>query len=114
MAQTLVNLRMDEDVKKSMEETCKELGITMSAAFNMFARKMSREKRIPFEVSIDPFYSESNMKYLKKVIKDIESGKAKLVEHELMEDDEWDYSGKNKPGKIIAIGKYKTKRLWKD
>ncbi len=88
MAQTLVNLRMDEDVKKSMEETCKELGITMSAAFNMFARKMSREKRIPFEVSIDPFYSESNMKYLKKVIKDIESGKAKLVEHELMEDDE--------------------------
>ena len=88
MAQTLVNLRMDEDVKKSMEETCKELGITMSAAFNMFARKMCREKRIPFEVSIDPFYSESNMKYLKKVIKDIESGKAKLVEHELMEDDE--------------------------
>ena len=88
MAQTLVNLRMDEDVKKSMEETCKELGITMSAAFNMFARKMSLEKRIPFEVSIDPFYSESNMKYLKKVIKDIESGKAKLVEHELMEDDE--------------------------
>lgn len=88
MAQTLVNLRMDEDVKKSMEETCKELGITMSAAFNMFARKMIREKRIPFEVSIDPFYSESNMKYLKKVIKDIESGKAKLIEHELMEDDE--------------------------
>ena len=75
MAQTLINLRIDEDVKKSMEETCKELGITMSAAFNIFARKMSREKRIPFEVSVDPFYTESNMKALSKSIKQLEEGK---------------------------------------
>ena len=75
MAQTLINVRIDEDVKKSMEEICKELGITMSAAFNIFARKVSREKRIPFEVSIDPFYSESNMKALNKSIKELKSGK---------------------------------------
>ena len=75
MAQTLVNVRMDEEVKISMEETCKELGITMSTAFNIFARKMSREKRIPFEVSIDPFYSENNMKAIKESIKQLEEGK---------------------------------------
>jgi DNA-damage-inducible protein J len=75
MAQTLINIRIDEDVKKSMEETCKELGITMSAAFNIFAKKMSREKRIPFEVSIDPFYSESNMKAIEKSIKQANEGK---------------------------------------
>lgn len=75
MAQTLVNVRMDEEVKRSMEETCKELGITMSTAFNIFARKMSREKRIPFEVSIDPFYSENNMKAIKESIKQLEEGK---------------------------------------
>lgn len=75
MAQTLVNVRMDEEVKRSMEETCKELGITMSTAFNIFARKMSREKRIPFEVSIDPFYSEDNMKAIKESIKQLEEGK---------------------------------------
>ena len=46
-----------------------------------------KEKRIPFEITADPFYSESNMKYLEKVIADIESGKAKLVEHDLIE--EW-------------------------
>lgn len=74
MSQALINIRIDEDVKKSMEETCKELGITMSAAFNIFARKMSREKRIPFEVSIDPFYSESNIKALKESIKQLEEG----------------------------------------
>lgn len=75
MAQTLVNVRMDEEVKRSMEETCKELGITMSTAFNIFARKMSREKRIPFEVSIDPFYSENNIKAIKESIKQLEEGK---------------------------------------
>ena len=75
MAQTLVNVRMDEEVKRSMEETCKELGITMSTAFNIFARKMSRENRIPFEVSIDPFYSENNIKAIKESIKQLEEGK---------------------------------------
>ncbi len=64
MSQTLINVRIDEDIKKNMEEICKELGITMSAAFNIFARKMTRERRIPFEVSIDPFYSNSNIKAL--------------------------------------------------
>ena len=85
MSQTLINVRIDEDVKKSMEETCKELGITMSAAFNIFARKMSREKRIPFEVSIDPFYSESNIKALKESMKELEDGKVVVKTMEELE-----------------------------
>ena len=75
MAQTLINIRIDEDIKKNMEETCKELGLTMSAAFNIFARKMCREKRIPFEVSIDPFYSNTNMKALEESKKQLDAGK---------------------------------------
>ena len=62
MAFVNVNFRMDEDLKKQMEITCKELGLNMSTAFNIFAKKMTRESRIPFEVSYDPFYSESNIK----------------------------------------------------
>ncbi len=58
MAQTMINFRMDEELKKSMEETCKDLGLSMTTAFTIFAKKMTREKRIPFEVSVDPFYSE--------------------------------------------------------
>lgn len=91
MAQTLVNVRMDEEVKRSMEETCKELGITMSTAFNIFARKMCREKRIPFEVSIDSFYSESNIQTLKNSIKELEKGKVvkkSLDELEAMADEQ--------------------------
>ena len=86
MAQVMINFRMDEELKKSMEETCKDLGLSMTTAFTIFAKKMTREKRIPFEVSIDPFYSESNMTYLRTVVEDIESGKAVLAEHELIED----------------------------
>ena len=88
MAQTMVNLRMDEDLKKNMESTCKELGMNMSTAFIIFAKKVAREKRIPFDVSVDPFYSEENMKRLEKIISDIDSGKTKLVEHDLIEVDE--------------------------
>lgn len=86
MAQAMINFRMDEELKKNMEETCKDLGLSMTTAFTIFAKKMTREKRIPFDVSVDPFYSESNMTYLKKVIDDIESGKEVLVERELIED----------------------------
>lgn len=75
MAQTLVNFRIDETTKKQMEQICNELGITMSTAFNIFAKKVIREKRIPFDVSIDPFYSESNMKALSKSIKELEEDK---------------------------------------
>ena len=34
----------------------------------------------------ESFYAEANMRYLDRVIEDIESGKAKLTEHELIED----------------------------
>jgi len=59
----------------------------MTAAFTIFAKKVSREKRIPFEISADPFYSESNMRYLENVVAAINSGKANLVEHNLIEVD---------------------------
>lgn len=86
MAQSMVNFRMDSDLKLSMEQTCKEMGISMTAAFTMFATKVSREKRIPFEINADPFYSEANIKYLTKVLSEIDSGKATLVQHDLIED----------------------------
>ena len=59
----------------------------MTAAFTIFAKRVSREKRIPFEISADPFYSENNMRYLENVVAAINSGKANLVEHNLIEVD---------------------------
>ena len=82
MPQVLVNIRMDEVLKKDMEKTCQELGMNMTTAFTVFAKKMSREKRIPFEVSIDPFYSDSNMARIKESIAQLNEGQtvAKTME----------------------------------
>ncbi|MDO4289506.1 MAG: type II toxin-antitoxin system RelB/DinJ family antitoxin [Eubacterium sp.] len=85
MAQSMINFRMDEDLKKRMEQTCKSMGLTMTAAFTMFATKVTREQRIPFEITGDPFYSEENIAVLEKRIADLESGKSTLKEHELIE-----------------------------
>ena len=82
-----VNFRMDPDLKRSMEEVCAEMGLSMSAAFTMFAKKVGREYRIPFEVSADPFYSESNLRHLESVMQDVKAGKAHFAEHELIEVD---------------------------
>ena len=86
MAQAMINFRIDEKIKKEMEKICREMGMSMTTAFTIFATKVTKEKRIPFEITADPFYSESNMRYLEKVIADIESGKAKLVENDLIEE----------------------------
>ncbi len=87
MAQTMVNFRMDEDLKKNMEKVCSDMGLSMTAAFTLYAKKVTRERRIPFEISADPFYSESNIKHLEQVIEDINEGRAKLEEHDLVEVD---------------------------
>ena len=84
MAQTVnVNFRLDEEDKINMERACQDMGLSMSAAFTIFAKKVGRERRIPFEVSADPFYSSSNMEHLKRGVAALNAGKG--VEHELIE-----------------------------
>ena len=63
-----VNFKLDADTKKSMENVCSELGLSMTAAFTIFAKTVTRERRIPFDLTLnpDPFYSESNIRYLEK------------------------------------------------
>lgn len=82
-----VNFKLDSDVKKKMESACADMGLSMSAAFTIFAKKVGRERRIPFEISADPFYSESNIRHLEAILQDITNGKAHFAEHELIEVD---------------------------
>ena len=51
MAQVMVNFRIDENVKKQMEQACREMGLSMTTAFTIFATKVGKEKRIPFEIT---------------------------------------------------------------
>ena len=90
MAQATLSIRVDSDDKKKFETFCNETGLNVSVAVNMFMKKVIREQKIPFEVSIDPFYSVENMARLQKSIDDVRTGKATLKEHELIEVDEWE------------------------
>ena len=46
MAQTNVNIRMDENLKQQFDCLCNELGLTMTAAVNIFAKAMVRRQGI--------------------------------------------------------------------
>ena len=50
MANINVTIRMDEKLKLQSEELFKDLGLSFSAAINMFIKQSVREQRIPFEI----------------------------------------------------------------
>lgn len=87
MAQAMVNFRMDEDLKREMEQTCKKMGLTLTSAFTMFATKVTREQRIPFEIVADPFYSRENIRRLEAAVADAKAG-LHMTEHDLIKTDE--------------------------
>lgn len=80
---TQINIRVDDEVKRDAEVTLDAIGLSMSTAINIFLKKVAREKRIPFELTAEPFYSDSNMRYLENIMRDVKEGKAKFAEHEL-------------------------------
>ena len=73
MAQTTLSVRMDDSLKSDFDKVCNELGLSMTTAITMLAKKMTREKRLPFEVSVDPFSSEENLARLRRSIAQMES-----------------------------------------
>lgn len=75
MAQTTINVRIDENTKHQLEKFCDETGFTISSLFNVFSKTVVREQRIPFEIQLDPFFSKTNMEAIKKSIKEINEGK---------------------------------------
>ena len=50
MADIMVNFTIDESLKKSVEFACQDMGLSIDEAFTLFARKISKDKRMPFDV----------------------------------------------------------------
>ena len=78
MAETTnLNIRIDRKLKEQAEAFFSELGLNMSSAFNIFVRQSLRQRKIPFELSVeaDPFYSSANMAVLRQSIKEAKEGK---------------------------------------
>ena len=83
-----VNLRVDDSVKARAESVCADMGMSMTTAINIFLVKLANERRIPFEVAVDPFYNSENLAVLEKRVEELKTGKRTLKEHELIEVDE--------------------------
>lgn len=50
---TYINVRVDEKIKEQAEKIYEELGITMSAAINVFLKQTIRENGLPFELKLN-------------------------------------------------------------
>lgn len=78
-----MTIRVDADLKSQAEFLCNEMGLTMSAAYNIFLKTLVRERAIPFKISAgDPFYIEKNMQHLKAAISRLDNKEGKT--HELL------------------------------
>ena len=48
----VINIRVNDEVKKEAETIFKSLGLNMSVAMNLFLKKCINEKGIPFDLKI--------------------------------------------------------------
>ena len=69
MANININIRMDSDLKQQFEAFCNDVGMTMTTAFTVFAKKAVREYRIPFEIGAEVPNADT-----KKAIEDARKG----------------------------------------
>jgi DNA-damage-inducible protein J len=83
MSTTAISIRLDSDIKEQFDNLCKEFGISTSAAFNLFARAVVRERAIPFPISLSSKNSESDKRSLaaQKALAHVQALSA-LEEHE--------------------------------
>lgn len=76
MAQTNINIRIDEGLKRDFDAFCNEVGMNMSTAFCIFAKTAVREQRIPFEVKGNVPNAET-LQAMQEVDEMLKSGKGR-------------------------------------
>lgn len=59
MSQGTLTLKIDNETKKQFNEFCEEVGINMTTAINMYIKKVIRDQKIPFELSLDKLNIET-------------------------------------------------------
>ncbi len=85
MALSTLTARVDEKDKAAFDDFCSSVGLTSSAAINMYVKVVIRDRKIPFEIKQeDPFYSVNNQAHLMKSIQQLKDGRG--TAHELIEE----------------------------
>ncbi len=78
-----MSFRINDTVKKDFENVCDDLGLNPTAALTIFVKKMCREKRIPFEVSL---YNSDTLRVLDETKRGKNLSQAFLTVDDLFED----------------------------
>ena len=77
-----VTIRLNSDDKAEFSRICEKIGLSVSAAFNVFVKTVIKEERIPFELSArdrDDFYSEANLRHLEELKRLDDAGQLHFV-----------------------------------
>jgi DNA-damage-inducible protein J len=71
-----ISIRIDDTIKDDADKLFAELGLTLSAAFNIFVRQALRQRSIPFVITAesDPFYNMANMRWIEQSIRQMREG----------------------------------------
>lgn len=70
-----VQIRLDDGLRDQAALVAQGMGLDLSSVVRVFLLHMIRTNGFPFQVSSDPFYSESNMKFLHNSIQQINDNK---------------------------------------
>lgn len=54
MRQTATTIRLDAELKAEFDKLCEEFGMSANTAFNIYVKTVVRQRRIPFEIQVDP------------------------------------------------------------
>ena len=79
---TNVTIRLNSDDKAEFSRICEKIGLSVSAAFNVFVKTVIKEEKIPFELSArdrDDFYSEANIRPLEELKRLDDAGQLHFV-----------------------------------
>ena len=73
---TTISLRIDDHMKRELDEMCAEMGMNLSTFYMIYTKRALRDRKIPFDIEApaDPFYSKSNVTQLRKSVKQVEEG----------------------------------------
>jgi DNA-damage-inducible protein J len=74
---TTVSLRIEEKMKKELDEMCEEMGMNITTFFMIYAKRALRDRRIPFDIIApkDTFYSKENTECIKASMQQVREGK---------------------------------------
>lgn len=64
MSKVIMQIEIDDELKKDADNLFSELGLDTNTAINIFLKKSINNQAIPFKIEKDSFYNDENINIL--------------------------------------------------